>query len=80
MSGAVRKVLEKIFLKSITVGGRTINLYAATKTLDWERPTEIAERITEPFEESILANPSNIPEGTVEIIARYDSPCAAQTN
>lgn len=71
MTTTVRKIVEKVFLKTITVGGKSINLYAATKTLDWQRPSSVAQEIASPFEESIIASASSIPQDTVEIIARY---------
>lgn len=66
----VRKIVDKIFLKTISISGRSINLYAAPKTVDWIRPTEIARKIENSFEESVLASAASIPEDTVDIIAR----------
>ncbi|TAQ85274.1 hypothetical protein B7494_g6407 [Chlorociboria aeruginascens] len=66
----VRKIIDKIFLRTINVNGKSINLYAATKTIEWERPTEVAQKIADPLEEAIRKTEFNIPEDTVDIIGR----------
>jgi hypothetical protein len=67
----VRKIVDKVFLRTINVNGKSTNLYAATKTLEWERPSEIAQKIADPLEEAVRKPESDIHEGTVDIIGRY---------
>jgi hypothetical protein len=67
------KILERLFLRTISLKGKSVELYAATSTENWKRPSELAQKVEEPFTKVIEDNSEQVPEGTVSIVARYVS-------
>jgi hypothetical protein len=67
----VNNVVAKVAVEVVAKNGADILITAATKTTNFTRPDAVAmalgKAIKEPFLEA-----DNIPEGTKEIIARYD--------
>ncbi|KAF2427815.1 hypothetical protein EJ08DRAFT_592573, partial [Tothia fuscella] len=64
------KIMEKVLLCNVTIRGRSIKLFAATKTNMWVRPASVAQDLDDPFAAAVQDNEDRIPEGTVEICVR----------
>lgn len=70
MAKIFNKIWDKVLLRSITIRGREINLFAATETDTWTRPKHVAQKLESPFTKAVEENPDLIPEETVAMGAR----------
>ena len=70
MSKVFNKIFDKVLLRTITIRGKNVKLFAATKTEMWTRPSNIAQNLDSRFAAAVKNNEDRVPEGTVEICLR----------
>jgi hypothetical protein len=68
---SLNNVMAKVAVETVVKNGADILITAATKTNNFTRPDAVAIALGKAIKEPFL-KADNIPEGTKEIIARYD--------
>jgi hypothetical protein len=67
---AYNKVVESVYTGTAVHGGKVRPVEIATKTANWQRPTEIAKNGYEAFKRSLAVHPDKLPEGTARLVVR----------
>jgi len=65
---AYSKVLKSVYTGTAIHNGKSRPVEIATKTANWQRPTEIAKQGHEAFKRSLAAHPDKLPEGTAKLV------------
>ncbi|KAE9977918.1 hypothetical protein EG328_001791 [Venturia inaequalis] len=63
-------ITSKTFVGSVVKSGKTVNLYAATRTSAWTRTEEQALEVGKVLKSTLEADPTLIPANTKEMILR----------
>jgi len=65
------KIISSKFLSSVSKGGKTYDLHAATKTSRWSRPDVAVEAMSSGLVKAVQASDKELPANTARMVARW---------
>jgi hypothetical protein len=70
MGKAYNKVLQSVATGTAVHGGKVRSIEIATRTTNWQRPSDIAKQEHSAFKRALEAYPGKLPKGTETLVVR----------